>query len=124
MDSSRSVGYWRRKGTMRNPSPCFRRREPLMPFDPNVIRPDEPPLTDAGDLLLPDHLAELATQLGEDARHLASVYPARLPGAADVSFLSADSVGRSRASSTQVSCEQERRSTASSYRLAHIAWSS
>jgi len=58
-----------------------------MPFDPNIVRPriiqaDEPPLDEAGDLVLRDDLAELAAQLRDDAAHLASLYPAsrsRLP---------------------------------------------
>lgn len=48
-----------------------------MPFDPHVIHPEEPPLDAAGDLQLPDDLAELAAQLGEDSKFLAELYPAK-----------------------------------------------
>jgi hypothetical protein len=47
-----------------------------MPFDPKLIHPDEPPLSRAGELDLPDDLGALAEQLADDARHLASCYPA------------------------------------------------
>ena len=45
------------------------------PFDPKVIGPEAPPLDAAGDLQLPDCLLELAAQLGDDAQHLAKLYP-------------------------------------------------
>jgi hypothetical protein len=51
-----------------------------MPFDPHLIHPEQPPLTGSGDLQLPDDLAELAAQLGDDARHLAATYPAPVSG--------------------------------------------
>ena len=47
-----------------------------MSFDPKLIHPDEPPLTPAGDIDLPDDLAALAEQLSDDATHLATCYPA------------------------------------------------
>jgi hypothetical protein len=47
-----------------------------MPFDPKLIHQAEAPLNEAGDLQLPDDLLELAAQLGDDAQHLAKVYPA------------------------------------------------
>lgn len=47
-----------------------------MPFDPKLVQQAEAPLTDAGELQLPDDLLELATQLGDDAQHLAKLYPA------------------------------------------------
>ena len=46
-----------------------------MPFDPQLVRPDDAPLHDSGDLALPDDLLELAAQLGDDAQHLAALYP-------------------------------------------------
>jgi hypothetical protein len=46
-----------------------------MRFDPKLIRSDEPPLVADGDLELPDDLAALAEQLGDDAVHLAVCYP-------------------------------------------------
>ncbi len=45
-----------------------------MRFDPKLISPEPPPLDEAGELLLPDDLAELAAQLGDDAQHLAALY--------------------------------------------------
>ena len=57
-----------------------------MPFDPKLIRPDDPPLMPNGELDLPSDLKALAEQLGEDAAHLAACYPPRqeiaLPAAA------------------------------------------
>jgi hypothetical protein len=50
-----------------------------MPFDPHIIRPDDAPLDAHGELQLPDDLAELAAQLGDDASFLAQTYPAKLP---------------------------------------------
>jgi hypothetical protein len=47
-----------------------------MPFEPNLIHPDDPPLSPDGELQLPADLAALAEQLGDDARHLATRYPA------------------------------------------------
>jgi len=46
-----------------------------MRFDPKLIRSDEPPLAADGELKLPDDLAALAEQLGDDAAHLAACYP-------------------------------------------------
>lgn len=57
-----------------------------MPFDPKLIRPDEPPLTPAGDIELPDDLIALAEQLGDDAAHLAASYPADFARAEKVSL--------------------------------------
>ena len=48
-----------------------------MPFDPKLIRPDEPPLMPNGELDLPSDLKALAEQLGDDAAHLAATYPPR-----------------------------------------------
>ena len=48
--------------------------------DKQVIHPDNAPLKDSGELDLPDDLLELAAQLGDDARHLASTYPGSLAG--------------------------------------------
>lgn len=50
-----------------------------MPFDPHIVPADEPPLDEAGELVFPDDLTELAAQLGDDARHLSAFYPATLP---------------------------------------------
>jgi hypothetical protein len=47
-----------------------------MPFDPQLIHPDDPPLRADGELDLPADLAALAEQLGDDAAHLAACYPA------------------------------------------------
>jgi hypothetical protein len=44
-------------------------------FDPKLVEQAEAPLTDSGDLQLPDDLLELAAQLGDDAAHLAKLYP-------------------------------------------------
>lgn len=46
-----------------------------MPFDPRILRPDEPPLDENGELVLEGKLAELAGQLRDDAVRLAEVYP-------------------------------------------------
>lgn len=46
-----------------------------MRFDPKVVRAGEAPLTSAGDIELPPHLAALGQQLGDDAAHLAACYP-------------------------------------------------
>jgi hypothetical protein len=52
-----------------------------MRFDAKLIRSDEPPLAADGELKLPDDLAALGEQLGDDAAHLAACYPqARTPG--------------------------------------------
>jgi hypothetical protein len=50
-----------------------------MPFDPKLIHPDDAPLSATGDLQLPDDLAALAEQLGDDAKHLAAQYPVDRP---------------------------------------------
>lgn len=63
-----------------------------MPFDPKLVQQAEAPLTDAGDLQLPDDLLELAAQLGDDARHLAQVYPAHQPCEEKIGLLSAVSL--------------------------------
>jgi hypothetical protein len=47
-----------------------------MRFEPKLIRGDEPPLNAGGELDLPEDLAALGEQLGDDARHLAACYPA------------------------------------------------
>jgi hypothetical protein len=46
-----------------------------MPFDPKLIRPDDPPLTPNGELDLPSDLKALAEQLGDAAAYLAACYP-------------------------------------------------
>ena len=51
-----------------------------MPFDPKLIQPDDAPLRADGDLDLPDDLARLAAQLGDDATRLAQQYPASACG--------------------------------------------
>jgi len=48
-----------------------------MPFDPNVIREDDANFE--GDLKLPDDLALMAEQLGDDAARLAATYPPPVP---------------------------------------------
>ena len=54
-----------------------------MPFDPKLVQPDDAPLLTSGELDLPSDLAALAEQLGDDAAHLASRYPAdRAPAVA------------------------------------------
>jgi hypothetical protein len=53
-----------------DPEPLHARR-----FDPKLVEQAEAPLTDSGDLLLPDDLLELAAQLGDDAQYLAKLYP-------------------------------------------------
>ena len=45
-------------------------------FDPKLVEQAEAPLTESGELQLPDDLQELAAQLGDDAAHLAKLYPA------------------------------------------------
>lgn len=50
-----------------------------MPFEPQLIHPEDPPLTPDGELQLPGDLAALAEQLGDDSRHLAARYPAARP---------------------------------------------
>jgi hypothetical protein len=45
-------------------------------FDPKLIKPDDAPLDDAGDIELPDDLAELGVQLRDDAQFLSERYPA------------------------------------------------
>jgi len=47
-----------------------------MPFNPKLIRADDPPHSADGELKLPGDLAALAEPLGDDARHLATKYPA------------------------------------------------
>ena len=49
-----------------------------MPFDPKLIR-DEEDAGFEGDLKLPDDLALMAEQLGDDAARLASAYPPPKP---------------------------------------------
>ena len=53
-----------------DPEPFHTRR-----FDPKLVEQAEAPITDSGDLMLPDDLQELAAQLGDDAQHLAKLYP-------------------------------------------------
>ena len=60
-----------------------------MPFDPKLVEQAEAPLTDSGDLQLPDDLQELAAQLGDDAKYLAKVFPARSPQSESIGLLSA-----------------------------------
>ena len=48
-----------------------------MPFDPKLIRAQEPPLAADGELELPCELQALASQLRDDASHLAACYPAQ-----------------------------------------------
>jgi hypothetical protein len=50
-----------------------------MPFDPHLIRPDDAPLDESGQLVLPDDLAELAAQLEDDSSRLAACYPPASP---------------------------------------------
>jgi hypothetical protein len=47
-----------------------------VPFDPKLIRAEDAPLNPVGEIELPDDLAELAAQLGDDAVFLAERYPA------------------------------------------------
>ncbi|MFN0022180.1 MAG: hypothetical protein ACKVP0_28355 [Pirellulaceae bacterium] len=49
-----------------------------MPFDPKLIREDESNF-EVGDLKLPDDLALMAEQLGDDAARLAATYPPPMP---------------------------------------------
>lgn len=49
-----------------------------MRFDPKLIQPEDAPLDACGDIDLPDDLADLAAQLGDDAAWLAERYPAPL----------------------------------------------
>jgi hypothetical protein len=46
-----------------------------MPFDPKLIRPDDAPVDEGGELRLPSDLSALAQQLCDDAEHLSRVYP-------------------------------------------------
>lgn len=48
-----------------------------MPFDPKLIREDDASFE--GDLQLPDDLALMAQQLGDDATRLAATYPPPMP---------------------------------------------
>ncbi|MFN0018304.1 MAG: hypothetical protein ACKVP0_08600 [Pirellulaceae bacterium] len=48
-----------------------------MPFDPKLIRDDDANFE--GDLQLPDDLALMAQQLGDDAARLAATYPPPMP---------------------------------------------
>ena len=48
-----------------------------MPFDPKLIREDNASFE--GDLQLPDDLALMAQQLGDDAARLAATYPPPMP---------------------------------------------
>ena len=48
-----------------------------MPFDPNIIREEDASFE--GDLKLPDDLALMAEQLGDDAARLAAAYPPPVP---------------------------------------------
>jgi len=50
-----------------------------MPFDPKLIRPDEPLLGPEGELQLPDDLRALAEELGDDAARLAKCFPPPRP---------------------------------------------
>ncbi len=54
-----------------------------MPFDPNIIREDDASFE--GDLKLPDDLALMAEQLGDDAARLAATYPPPVPAVLAVS---------------------------------------
>ncbi len=56
-----------------------------MPFDPKLIREDDANF-ERGDLQLPDDLAHLAEQLGDDAARLAAIYPAPTPKVLAVSL--------------------------------------
>jgi hypothetical protein len=47
-----------------------------LPFTPRIVVAEPAPLTDTGELELPDDLAALADQLSDDAAHLSSKYPA------------------------------------------------
>ena len=55
-----------------------------MPFDPNIIREDDASFGD-GELKLPDDLALMAEQLGDDAARLAATYPPPVPAVLAVS---------------------------------------
>ena len=48
-----------------------------MPFDPNIVREEDAGFE--GDLKLPDDLALMAEQLGDDATRLAATYPPPVP---------------------------------------------
>src|SRR5439155_15895492 len=65
----------------KTPASCrpFPPRTSRMPFDPKLVHPDQPPLSPAGDLDLPDDLAALAQQLANDAAHLSASYPPSCP---------------------------------------------
>lgn len=54
-----------------------------MPFDPKLFRDDDANFE--GDLKLPDDLALMAEQLGDDANRLAALYPPPLPAVLAVS---------------------------------------
>ena len=54
-----------------------------MPFDPNIIREEDASFE--GDLKLPDDLALMAEQLGDDAARLAATYPPPVPAVLAVS---------------------------------------
>jgi hypothetical protein len=66
--------------------PRFLARICLMPFDPELIHPDDAPLLPSGEIHLPDDLAALAEQLSDDAAHLSACYPAA--GEANVALAS------------------------------------
>lgn len=54
-----------------------------MPFDPKLVHDDD--VNFEGDLQLPDELALMAEQLGDDAARLAASYPPPLPATLTVS---------------------------------------
>lgn len=56
--------------------PSNHRRFDRAAFQPRLIVPEPAPTTDEGELALPDDLAVLAEQLGDDAAYLAVRYPA------------------------------------------------
>jgi hypothetical protein len=66
--------------------PRFLARICLMPFDPELIHPDDAPLLPSGEIHLPDDLAALGEQLSDDAAHLSACYPAA--GEANVALAS------------------------------------
>ena len=55
-----------------------------MPFDPKLIREDDASF-EGGDLKLPDDLALMGEQLGDDAARLAACYPPPMPSVLAVS---------------------------------------
>src|SRR5262245_16586804 len=79
-----SSGSWSRKAKTRDSCPTFRARTSPMRFDPKIIPGEEPPLKADGQLDLPDELAALAAQLGDDAAHLAACYPPPPTGKLDL----------------------------------------